>query len=135
MSRNAHNGFTLVELMITVAVVAILVGIAVPGYHQYVIRGKRSAAKSVMMDIANREQQFLLGNRAYANKATLEANGYSLPAEVGENYAWDVVLGAGPAPSFTITFTGIAGQANDNSPTPLTLDSSGTKAPIEKWKR
>jgi type IV pilus assembly protein PilE len=135
MSRIAHRGFTLIELMITVAVLTILVGIAVPNYRQFVVRGKRSAAQSVMMDIANREQQFLLANRAYASKAALEANGYALPAEVRENYTWDITLGAGPAPSFTITFTGIEMLADDNSPGPLTLDSSGAKAPIEKWHR
>jgi type IV pilus assembly protein PilE len=135
MSRIAHRGFTLTELMVTVAVLAILVSIAVPNYRQFVVRGKRSAAQSVMMDIANREQQFLLANRAYASKAALEANGYALPAEVRENYTWDITLGAGPVPSFTITFTGIDALADDNSPAPLTLDSSGTKAPIEKWQR
>lgn len=135
MSRIAHQGFTLIELMITVAVLTILVGIAVPNYRQFVVRGKRSAAQSVMMDIANREQQFLLANRAYASKAALEANGYALPAEVRENYTWNITLGAGPVPSFTITFTGIEALADDNSPGPLTLDSSGAKAPIEKWQR
>lgn len=135
MSRNAYHGFTLIELMITVAVLTILVGIAVPSYQQFVIRGKRSAAQSVMMDIANREQQFLLANRAYASKAALEANGYALPAEVRENYTWDVRMGSGPVPSFTITFTGINGQATDNDLGALTLDSVGSKAPPEKWKR
>ena len=123
------------ELLITVAVLSILVGIAVPNYRQYVIRGKRSAAQSVMMDIANREQQFLLANRRYADKATLESNGFALPAEVRENYTWDISLGAGSRPSFVITFTGVGTQAADNSPQPLTLNSSGEKAPAEKWRR
>jgi type IV pilus assembly protein PilE len=129
------RGFTLTELLITVAVLSILVGIAVPNYRQYVIRGKRSAAQAVMMDIANREQQFLLANRRYADKATLESNGFTLPAEVSENYTWNVALGTGARPSFVITFTGIGTQAADNSPQPLTLDSAGEKAPAEKWRR
>jgi type IV pilus assembly protein PilE len=128
-------GFTLTELMITVAVLSILIGIAVPNYRQYVIRGKRSAAQSVMMDIANREQQFLLANRRYADKATLEGNGYALPSDVRENYTYDITLGAGSRPSFVITFTGIGTQAADNTPQPLTLGSSGEKAPAEKWRR
>ena len=136
MSRQlTERGFTLTELLITVAVLSILVGIAVPNYRQYVIRGKRSAAQAVMMDIANREQQFLLANRRYADKATLESNGFALPAEVRENYTWDISLGAGSRPSFVITFTGVGTQAADNSPQPLTLSSSGEKAPAEKWRR
>lgn len=128
-------GFTLTELLITVAVLSILISIAVPNYRQFVIRGKRSAAQSVMMDIANREQQFLLANRRYADKATLVSNGFAPPADVSENYTWDVTLGTGARPSFVITFTGIGTQAADNSPQPLTLNSAGDKAPAEKWQR
>jgi type IV pilus assembly protein PilE len=134
MSRTIPKGFTLIELMITVVVISILIGIAVPSYRQYVIRGKRSAAQSAMMDIANREQQFLLANRAYANKATLEASGYVLPADVSDSYAWNVGTAANP-PSFVITFTGTGAQASDNSLGPLTLTSAGEKAPAEKWHR
>lgn len=134
-SKGRERGFTLTELLITVAVLTILVGIAVPSYRQFIIRGKRSAAQSVMMDIANREQQYLLANRQYADKATLEANGFALPSEVRENYGWNIALGAGPVPSFVITFTGVGGQASDNVPAPLTLSSTGVKAPADKWKR
>ena len=52
-----QHGFTLIELVITIAVVGILAAIALPSYQQYVIRSKRSAAQAQMMDIANREQQ------------------------------------------------------------------------------
>jgi type IV pilus assembly protein PilE len=130
MLQIKQQGFTLVELMITVVVISILASIAIPSYRQYVIRGKRSAAQSVMMDIANREQQFLLANRGYADKATLEANGYVPPPDVSENYTWDVTT-ACVTPCFVIAFTGTGGQATDGL---LTLDSQGNKTPAEKWK-
>jgi len=121
------GGFTPIELMVVVTIIAILAAIALPNYRQYVIRGHRSAAQSQMMDIANREQQFLLMNRAYADKATLEANGYQLPQEVSEKYDWDVV----PVGTFfTITLTPKGAQAGDGT---LTLDSAGNKTPVEKW--
>jgi type IV pilus assembly protein PilE len=132
MSRRTQQGFTLVELMITVVVLAVLVGIAVPSYRQYVVRSKRVAAQAAMMDIANREQQFLIANRAYADKATLASSGYAPSVEVTESYTWDVVPGAGPVPSFVITFTGTGGQGADGA---LTLTSTGEKAPAEKWQR
>lgn len=114
------------------AIVAILAAIAVPTYRQYVIRGNRSAALSQMMDIANREQQFLLSNRAYADKAALVASGYALPPEVSPSYTWNVTTPAGAVPSFLITFTAIGAQTKDGA---LTLDSQGNKTPIGKWQR
>ena len=113
-------------------VVAILTAIAVPSYRNYVIRGNRAAAKAQMMEIANLEQQYLLANRGYADKATLEANGFAVPDEVADHYDWDVVASAGPPPTFVITFTGKAGQASDGA---LTLDNAGNKTPLEKWQR
>ncbi|SFQ74476.1 type IV pilus assembly protein PilE [Variovorax sp. OK605] len=127
--RNA-GGFTLIELMVTVAIVAILAAIALPSYRQYVIRSKRSAAQAQMMDIANRQQQYLLANRNYANKSALTASGYALPAEVASNYSYDVVLSDNALPAFTLTLTPLGAQASDG---PLTLGSDGAKTPPGKW--
>lgn len=130
-ARPSSRGFTLIELMITVAVVAILAAVALPSYQQYVIRGKRAAAQAEMMDIANRQQQFLLANRSYADKTTLEASGYALPTEVSAHYAYTITVGAGAVPTFTITFTPSGSQASDGA---LSLTSEGVKTPAAKWK-
>ncbi len=58
------------------------------------IRAKRSAAQAQMMEIANRQQQFLLANRSYADKTALTASGYSLPADVAANYDYTITLSA-----------------------------------------
>jgi len=64
VTGGASRGFTLVELMITVPC-AILAAIAIPSYRQLHHSGPKSfAGESVMMDIANREQQYLLANRS-----------------------------------------------------------------------
>lgn len=125
------GGFTLIEVMITVAIVAILASIALPSYRQYIIRAKRSAAQAQMMDIANRQQQFLIANRSYANKTALTGSGYILPAEVSSNYSYEVTLQeAGLPPAFTITFTPIGSQVGDGD---LGLTSEGVKTPGNKW--
>ena len=128
-----RNGFTLIELMITVAIIAILASIAYPSYQQYIIRSKRSAAQAQMMDIANRQQQFLLANRMYATKDALTASGYTLPAEVAANYGYTITLQdptATEVPSFLLTFTPTGSQAGDGD---LTLDNQGVKTPAGKW--
>jgi type IV pilus assembly protein PilE len=128
---DSRRGFTLIELMITMAIVAILAAIAWPSYQQHVRKGRRSSAKATMMDIANREQQYLLANRAYADKATLTAAGYTVPSDVSAFYSWDVTAPPGAVPPvFTITFTGTGAQASDGA---LTLDQAGDRRPASKW--
>lgn len=123
MKSGRQNGFTLIELMIAVAVIGILAAIAYPSYTQYVIRGHRAAAQSEMMDIANRQQQFFMANRSYAT--TLAAMSYTLPAAVGAKYtpAMNANNAATP-PNFTITFTATGTQASDGD---LVLNSVGLK--------
>jgi len=126
MKAARQRGFTLIELMITVAIVAILASIAMPAYQEYVKRGNRAAAQSEMMDIANREQQFLLANRAYADKATIVGSGYAFPGNLSSKYTWDVTPGTGTTPTFTVTFTPVSSgpQAGDGT---LVLTSEGVK--------
>ncbi|MDN4590440.1 prepilin-type cleavage/methylation domain-containing protein [Xenophilus aerolatus] len=124
------RGFTLIEVLITVAIVAILAAIALPSYNQYVIRSKRSAAQAEMMNIANREQQYLLAQRVYADKTALIAGGYVLPTEIAASYDYDVALSSSGPPTFTITFQPKGSQASDGN---LTLDSQGVKTPEGKW--
>lgn len=129
MGRSAR-GFTLIEVMIVVAIVGILSAIAVPAYSKYIIRAKRTAAQSYMLDIANREEQFLLANRTYADKATLEASGYTLPADVAANYSYDITVGTDALPSYRIALTATGAQARDGD---LALTSGGAKSPANKW--
>ncbi|MEJ1169894.1 type IV pilin protein [Variovorax sp. CCNWLW235] len=124
-----RNGFTLIEVMITVAIVAILASIAVPSYNRYVIRAKRSAAQAQMMEIANRQQQFLLANRSYADKTTLTASGYALPADIAANYDYTITVTT-EIPGFVLTFDSRGAQASDGD---LTLDNQGAKTPADKW--
>ena len=124
-----RNGFTLIEVMITVVIIAILASIAIPSYNRYVIRAKRSAAQAQMMEIANRQQQFLLANRSYADKTTLTASGYALPADVAANYDYAITVTT-EIPGFVLTFTPSGTQQSDGN---LTLDNQGAKTPADKW--
>ena len=59
------RGFTAIELLITVAIVAILATVALPAYNNTLVRANRAAAQSYLLDLANREEQYLLDARTY----------------------------------------------------------------------
>ena len=130
MQRSKQHGFTLIELMVTVAIIGILAAVAYPSYTSFIIKGNRAAAKAQMLDIANRQQQFMLANRAYATKVVLTTSGYALPTEVSTKYSYDITVGTGAVPDYLITFTAIDSQASDGD---LTLNSEGVKTPSSKW--
>jgi type IV pilus assembly protein PilE len=131
MRKLKERGFTLIELMIAVAVVAILAAVAYPSYTQHIRKGNRSAAQAQMLDLANRQQQYLLVNKRYATKAEIEGTGYTLPKEVTGKYTWDMeVTAAGSVPAFTVTFTAAGSQVADGN---LKLNSQGAKEPASHW--
>jgi len=130
MRKVGQKGFTLIELMIVVAIIGILAAVAYPSYTSYVKKGLRRSAQAQMMDIANRQQQFLLANRAYASYSAITSSGYSLPTELSAKYTPSITVGSSTVPSFTVTFTATGTQTSDGN---LTLNSEGVKAPSDKW--
>jgi type IV pilus assembly protein PilE len=130
------RGFTLIELMVTVAIVAILATIAYPVYLHQLVEGRRSAAEATLMDIAQREQQYILDQRQYASAATASALSTNLnvtvPSSITQFYNISVNVSAGPPPGFTATATPIAGTAQGGDYT-LTIDQTGSKQPTGTW--
>jgi len=107
------KGFTLIELMIVVAVIGILVMIAYPSYQNSMVKGSRAAAKSYLLEVAQKQQQFLLDNRAYGTKADLVGAGLAEPRDFTNFYTLTVTPAAGPPPSFTATATPKAGTRQE----------------------
>jgi len=124
-----REGFTLIEVLIVTAIVAVLAAIALQSYQAQIRKGNRAAAQSYMMDLAQREAQYLLDARAYApTEATL---GYAAtPADVAPYYTISIAAPVVSPPAFTITATAIGVQAPDGG---LTIDNRGTKTPSGKW--
>lgn len=120
------RGFTLIELLIAVTIVAILAAIALPSYRKHVLHANRSAAESVMLEMASAEERFLTDNRAYTKD--LAALGFDpAPDTVASNYTLDVTLVAGPPPGYSITATPKGSQADDTECGTLTLGSDGSR--------
>ncbi len=126
------RGFTLIELMITVAVVAILVSIAYPAYQNHLRKGHRAAAQSEMLKLADRQAQYLLDARNYAVGAGAPAElNVTLPADVSARYTISITNasnGDTPStpPTYTITATPIAGGSQESDGA-LTLTHTGAK--------
>jgi len=127
-----NSGFTLIELMITVVIMAILVAIAYPSYTRYIARSNRTAAQSYLMDLAQREQQYLLDARTYADDATIKAVD-GVPSNVAAQYKIEVKPPT-PTTTFEIWATPWPGsiQAVNNEPV-LKITNTGDKIPADKW--
>src|SRR5277367_308258 len=101
--RQASNsGFTLIELVVTMVVVAILAAIAIPSYQNQIRHSRRTDAKSALLDLAAREQNVYATTTAYG----------TTPASVGYSGAWPVTVGSG---YYTVNITIVAAVAPANS--------------------
>lgn len=123
-----HSGFTLIELMITVVIIGILTAIAFPSYQAHLLKGRRASAQAHLMDIAQRQQQYLLDARAYATD--LPTLNMTTPADVSPYYRIAVSSPGGTPPTFVITANPTGIQASDGA---LSIDNTGVKTPADKW--
>jgi len=116
-------GFSLIELMIVVAIIALLSVFAYPQYERYILRGNRADGQGYLLDLAQRQEQFLLDQRQYSAAVT-GVNSLNLPVSgkladlytvtLCENVTCPIAW-AGGRPAFQAVLTPIPGrrQAND----------------------
>ena len=121
-----ESGFTLLELMIVVAVLGIIAAIAFPNYTRYVVKSNRSAAQSFMYSIANKQEQYILDARQYA--ADVPTLSLTVPAEVSRNYNITLTGVTVSPPAYQVTATPIGSQlSRDTECGTVTLNQAGTK--------
>jgi type IV pilus assembly protein PilE len=103
--RHAQRGFTIIEILIVVAIIAILVAIALPSYRDYILRGKISEATSTLTDLRLRAEKFYGDNRTYVgfNTATPGTRYFTFACDDGAG-------GAVAANAFRCTATGVASE-------------------------
>jgi type IV pilus assembly protein PilE len=133
-ARSGRRGFTLIELMITVAIIAILAALAYPSYIEYLAQGRRADVKAVLLETAQWiERQYTMTN-AYnlipTPTGTETLNSAKLPFKTSPKTGaafYNIAFSANPtATTYTLTATPTGGMAQDRCGS-FTLSHNGTK--------
>jgi len=126
----ACRGFTLIELVLTVAVIAVLTGITIAGYSYQVTKSRRADAKNALLDLAAREERYFTSNNTYTNVAANLGYG-ALPASVpgAGTTSYTINVTAFTATSFTAQATRGTVQNNDGCGD-YTIDDRGTQGNV-----
>ncbi len=131
---NPMRGMTLIELMVVVAVVAILSTIAIGSYRQYVLRANRTDATSALLRIQVGEEKYFLQNNAYTTNVTaLPPTGLGVSSPTPNGF-YTVAVAGDPnstgniATSFLATATAVAPQTADTSCLTLTITDQGQRS-------
>jgi type IV pilus assembly protein PilE len=126
--ETSRKGFTLVELMIVVAIVAILVALALPSYNRYILKGNRGEAQQLLMNWSNNQEIWRAAHSEYADE-----DDFAVPTH--DKYRFTVTDET--ATTFTLTADPLGNQAKDEDRgvdcDPLTLNQSIAKTPTECW--
>jgi len=121
------RGMTLIELMVVLAIVAILATIAVGSYRQYVLRANRTDATSALLRIQVAEEKFFLQNNAYT--IDLSATGLNVASPTPNGF-YNLAVAGNPAiaTSFKATAAATGTQTQDTSCLTLTIDDQGQRS-------
>lgn len=131
-----QRGVTLLELMIVVVIIAIVASVAFPSYTQYLINAKRTAAKAIILQVADRQEQFFADNKQYATTMTalgftanpfaIDENG-SVVAVTSGDRIYSVSLTNTGATTFTVQATPQEGMTRDTDCGNMTMTHTGIK--------
>lgn len=127
LSQSGSKGFTLIELMIVVAIIGILAAIALPSYQEYVRKANRADAQAILMETAQFMERYFTTNNTYAGAAVLSSvspKGASGTA-VKYNIAWSVTP---TATVYTLAATPANSQVGDSCGT-LSISNTGAQTP------
>lgn len=130
-------GFTLIELMIVVAIVGILTAIAYPAYSQYFLKARRTDARNAVLDLASRQERFYSVNNTYSSSPA--ALGYGVtattfPVSVNVNgqsyYTLTASIASAPA-GFVAIAIPISPQTADTKCYSFQVDQSGAQSNLD----
>ena len=120
--RRTHRGFTLIEVMITVAIIGILSAIALPAYRDYITRGRIPEATSQLASKQVKMEQWFQDSRSY--RAATGTDCYVGASDTTSSRFFTFTCTASSATAYTITATGTGAMTGFA----YTVDQSGNKA-------
>lgn len=126
-------GFTLIELMITVAIIGILASIAYPSYTDFITRSNRSEGQRELLRYANLQEQVYVDSRFYA--ANMKGLGKSTVTIKTNSENYIISVSDQTATTFTLKAEAQNNQTSDTGCTTLTVDEIGTKTPTICWEK
>ncbi len=157
IQRTNCSGYTLIEMLVVVAIIGILSAIAIPAYQANVVNATRSVAIAGLMDLANRQEQFFLNNKTYTasmvnlgypaglvfdlagDSAAALNNNQTLVASTSTDRVYVIKIDSAAASAFSVSAVPQLAQANDTECAILSLNNlsakteSGTGMPVDCW--
>lgn len=131
--KTRTKGFTLIELMIVIAILGILAAIAIPAYQDSVRKAKRADAQGALMGLANAMERYFTTNNTFLGAAAGGADtgapaifSTQVPVDGGTAY-YNLTISAATASSYTLTATATGSQAGDTDCTTLTITNTGLR--------
>lgn len=118
--KQLSRGYSLIELAITLVVIAILASIALPSYRQYILRSHRTDATRALQDVAAREESYFFSNNAYSS--TLSDLG--APTSIGAPY-FQVQVASASSTAYSVTATAQSTQTQDAACTSFAINQAG----------
>ncbi len=125
-----QSGFTLLELMIVVAVVGILANIAYASYSSSVTKSRRNVAQGCLMEQAQYMERVYTTNMSYASAALPAADAQQCQADLSAQYTFSLPAASLTASAFVVQATAIGTQAdNDATCATMTVTQTGARTP------